>query len=359
MQPTEPSTNDPVRWGVLGAANIGIKRVIPAILSSPNELLLAIASRNPQRVRELFAYLPDLRIYGDYDSLINDSDIEAIYIPLPNSLHAEWTIKALQAKKNVLCEKPLAVTAEQGARMMDAARANGVLLMEAFMYRFHPQIIWSLEQISSGRIGRVKLIRSSFSFNVLLPPRHVLDKSGTDRVLGPPAGSGANYSDIRLQAALAGGSLMDVGCYPINFCRAVYGHPPIAVGARVYAPEAGEVEHAAGAVLDFGEGRLGLIDSSFELPTRQVAEVVGEKGTLTIPVPFTPGNAETIVLLNLEDQTIHQRVQGVDQYRLEVEHFGACVRSGTPPALRLEETLENLATIEAVYRSAGYSWPKQ
>jgi predicted dehydrogenase len=286
----------------------------------------------------LFAYLPDLRIYGDYDSLISDPDIEAIYIPLPNSLHAEWTIKALQAKKNVLCEKPLAVTAEQGAMMMDAARANSVLLMEAFMYRFHPQIIWSLEQISSGRIGRVKLIRSSFSFNVLLP-------------LHP--------HDIRLQATLAGGSLMDVGCYPINFCRAVYGQPPIAVGARVYAPEAGEVEHAASAVLDFGEGRFGLIDSSFELPTRQVAEVVGENGTLSIPVPFTPGNAETVVLLNVEDQTIHQRVQGVDQYRLEVEHFGACVRSGTPPALRLEETLENLATIEAVYRSAGYSWPKQ
>jgi predicted dehydrogenase len=160
-----------------------------------------------------------------------------------------------------------------------------------------------------------------------------------------------------LQAALAGGSLMDVGCYPINFCRAVYGHPPVAVAARVYLQDDSEVELSANAVLDFGNGCFGLIDSSFELPSRQRSEIIGDTGTIIIPTPFTPGNAETEVILALEGQTIHQRVSAVDQYRLEVEHFGACVRSGTAPSLNLEESLENLATIEAIYSSAGYPWP--
>ena len=336
MQSNVTSHTSPVRWGVFSVANIGVKRVIPAILASTNSQLAAVASRNPERAQELFASMPDLRIYGDYESLINDPEIEAIYNPLPNSLHAEWSIRAMAAGKNVLCEKPLAITAKQGASMAEVARENEVLLMEAFMYRFHPQTVWALEQVAAGRIGTVKLVRSSFSFNVLLPPRP---------------------QDIRLQAALAGGSLMDVGCYPVNFCRAVYGHAPIAVAARVYEPTEGEVERSANAALDFGDGRFGLIDSSFELPTRQVAEVIGEQGTITIPVPFTPGNIEPVVLLALEGQTIHQRFSAIDQYRLEVEHFASCIRFGNQPALSLEETLENLATIEAIYQSAGYPWP--
>src|SRR5258708_36984712 len=145
----------PVRWGVLGVANIGVKRVIPAMLASSSEKLVAVASRNVQRAQEKFAHLPELRLYGDYESLLRDPEIEAIYNPLPNSLHAEWTIKALEAGKHVLCEKPMAVTAEQGALMIEAARSNGMLLMEAFMYRFHPQPIWALEQVRSGRLGEV------------------------------------------------------------------------------------------------------------------------------------------------------------------------------------------------------------
>lgn len=150
---------------------------------------------------------------------------------------------------------------------------------------------------------------------------------------------------------------MDVGCYAINFCRAVYGRAPSAVAARIYATEPGAVEHTTSAVLDFGVGRFGLIDSSFALPARQVAEVIGEQGTLTIPMPFLTGIHETEVVLALEGQTIHQKISAADAYRLEVEHFGACVRSGTSPALNLDETLENLATIEAVYQSAGHPWP--
>jgi len=336
MQSDIISHHAPVRWGVLSVANIGVKHVIPAILASSNGQLMAVASRNPHRARELLADIPQVRIYSAYRSILDDPEIEAVYIPLPNSLHAEWAIKALAAGKHVLCEKPLAVTANQGATMVEAARANDRLLMEAFMYRFHPQIIWALEQIDAGRIGTVKLVRASFAFNVMLPPRP---------------------HNIRLQAALAGGSLMDVGCYSVNFCRSVFGHPPIAVAARVYKPDDGQVELSTNAVLDFGDGRFGLIDSSFNLPTRQVAEIYGEAGSISIPMPFTPGDVDVEVVLSLEGQTIHQQIAHVDQYRLEFEHFGASVRSGTQPALSLTETIENLATIEAIYQSAGYSWP--
>jgi predicted dehydrogenase len=336
MQKEIVSHVNPVRWGVLSLANIALKRVIPALAASESDVLMAVASRNAQRARDLFAQRPDVRIYGEYQSLIDDPDIEAIYNPLPNSLHAEWTIKALLAGKHVLCEKPLAVTAEEGATMIEAARSSGKLLMEAFMYRFHPQTIWSLEQIHSGRLGTVKLVRASFSFNIMFPLRP---------------------NDIRLQANLAGGSLMDVGCYAVNFCRAVYGRPPMAVAARVHAAEEGAVEHATSAVLDFGEGHFGLIDSCFFLPTRQMAEVVGELGSLSIPMPFVTGAHETEVVLALEGQTIHQKISPADAYRLEVEHFGACVRSGATPAFSLDETLENLATIEAIYQSAGHRWP--
>jgi len=336
MQSNETPLHIPVRWGVLSAANIAVKRVAPAIVASSNGRLVAVGSRNPQRAQELFAFAPEVIIYSDYESVINDPEIEAIYIPLPNSLHAEWTIKALQAGKHVLCEKPLAVTAEQAVTMVQAGREAGMLLMEAFMYRFHPQTIWTLEQIANGRIGNVKLIHSSFSFNV-----------------------GSRPHDIRLQADLAGGSIMEVGCYPINLCRAIYGRTPIAVGARVYAPAMGEVERYASAVLDFDDGCFGLIDSSFELPTRQVAEIIGEAGTITVPLPFTPGHIEAMVILALEGQTIHQRFSPVDHFRLEVEHFSACIRYGHQPLLSLEETIENLATIEAIYQSAGYHWPIQ
>src|SRR5947199_3060606 len=318
MQSNETPQHIPVRWGVLSAANIAVKRVAPAIVASSNGRLVAVGSRNPQRARELFAFAPDVIIYSDYESVLHDPQIEAIYNPLPNSLHAEWTIKALKAGKHVLCEKPLAVTAEQGVTMAQAARDNGKLLMEAFMYRFHPQTIWALEQVAAGRIGEVKLVHSSFAFNI-----------------------GSRPHDIRLQASLAGGSLMDVGCYPVNLCRAVYGHAPLAVGARVYTPADAEVERFASAVLDFDDGRFGLIDSSIELQTRQIAEIIGETGTITIPLAFTPGNIETMVILTLEGQTIHQRLAPVDQFRLEVEHFAASVRCGHQFHPSPEETIEN------------------
>lgn len=330
MQVNSSTANELVRWGIISSANIGVKDVGPAIVASSNGQLVAVGSRSPRRAAELYSFAPTTHMYGDYESVINDPSIDAIYNPLPNSLHAEWTIKALQAGKHVLCEKPIAVTAQEGASMVDAARANNVLLMEAFMYRFHPQMTWALEQVNAGLIGPVRLVRTSFAFDVRSHP-----------------------DDIRLNPGLAGGSLMDVGCYPVNLCRAVFGHPPLMVAARTHVLKPSAVDMATNAILDFGDGRFGLIDCSFELPMRQAAEIIGEAGTLTLPVPFRPGEIEVVVFVMKNGQMTEQRFPRVNQYQLQVEHFADCIRSGREPALRLSETLENMATIEAIFQAAG------
>lgn len=327
------STN-PIRWGILSAANIGVKAVAPAIRASSNGRLMAVASRDARHAADVYSFASDVRIYDNYESILNNPDIDAVYIPLPNGLHAEWTIKALQAGKHVLCEKPMAVTAREGKTMVDTAQAHNVFLMEAFMYRFHPQIVWALEQANAGLIGPVRLVRASFSFDIRSRP-----------------------DDIRLKPELAGGSLMDVGSYPVNICRAVYGHAPLVVAARVHTTGPISVDLAANAVLDFGDGRFGMIDCSFELPTRQMVEIIGEAGTITIPVPFTPGSIEAVILIIKNGELTEQKFDRVDQYQLEVEHFANCIHTGQEPAFRLSETLENLATIEAIYQAAGHDWP--
>ncbi len=332
MQSSQPM--NPIRWGIISAANISVKAVAPAIRASSNGRLVAVASRDSRRATEQYSFASDVRIYDTYENIINDPDIDAIYIPLPNGLHAEWAMKALQAGKHVLCEKPMSVTAREGKIMMDAAQANNVFLMEAFMYRFHPQIVWAIEQVNAGSIGPVRLVRASFSFDIRSHP-----------------------DDIRLKPDLAGGSLMDVGCYTINACRAIYGHAPLVVAARVHTTSPIGVDMATNAVLDFGEGRFGVIDCSFELPTRQMVEIIGELGTITIPVPFTPGNIEAVILTIKNGALTEKNFERVDQYQLEVEHFANCIQTGQEPSLRLSETLENIATIEAIYQAAGHDWP--
>ncbi len=323
-----------INWGIISSANIGVKAVAPAILASTNGRLVAVGSRDVRHAAEAYSFAPSVRIYDSYDGIINDPAIEAVYIPLPNSLHAEWSIKALEAGKHVLCERPLASTLQEAEEMVEVARAHNVLLMEACAYRFHPQIIWALEQIHAGLLGPVRLVRGSCSVDMRAYP-----------------------DTIRLNPELGGGSLMDVGYGPVNFCRAVYSQPARSLAARVHATSAVSVEMATNAVLDFGDGQFGLIDSSFELPLRQYVEVVGEAGSMTIPVPFTPGNHDVVVFVTKNGRMTEQNFTHVDQYQLEVEHFAACIRTQQEPALSLSETLENMAMLEAIYQAAGLDWP--
>jgi xylose dehydrogenase (NAD/NADP) len=334
MQENDTSTTTPIRWGILSTANIGINAVAPAIQASSNGILLAVASRDTTRATERFSFVPGIRIYDSYTNLLNDPEIDAVYLPLPNGMHTEWTIRALEAGKHVLCEKPLSIIAREGARMVAAAEKHQRLLMEAFMYRLHPQIIWSLEQVHSGAIGPVRLVRASFSFDIRSHPEN-----------------------IRLNPELAGGALMDVGCYAINICRAIYEQSPHVVAARMHVPYPAGVDLATNAVLDFGEGRFALFDCSFELPMRQSVEIIGEDGTITIPVPFNPGTIETVVFVIKNGRMTERTFPRVDPYQLEVEHFARCILTNQEPAMRLSETLENMATIEAIFEAAGLDWP--
>jgi predicted dehydrogenase len=325
----------PLRWGVLGTGKIARDAVIPGMLAAPNAQLVALASRDPARAQTLLAQVvPAARVYGSYAALLADPDVEAVYIALPNSQHAEWSIRAAEAGKHVLCEKPLALTADEAQRIVTACQAARVQLLEAFMYRFHPQTAWAVEQVAAGRIGLVRLVRGAFAFDLR----------------GRPA-------DIRLQAALGGGSLLDVGCYPVNYCRLIYGGPPRAAAAQVVMPAGAEVEHAVAAALDFGDGRLGVIDCSFHQPRNQRVEIVGESGRLVVETPFTPGLNDTTVRVVLDGETFERRFAGIDQYQLEVEHFGRCVREGAPLAIQPDDAVENAEAIELIYRSGGYQWP--
>jgi D-xylose 1-dehydrogenase (NADP+, D-xylono-1,5-lactone-forming) len=336
MSSQQPLTvSEPVRWGVLGVARIGMRAVIPAMLAATNARIIALASRDQARAQAAVADLPGARAYGSYEALLEDPEIEAIYIPLPNGLHAEWVMRAAAAGKHVLCEKTLGMTPEETRAMVGACAQAGVLLMEAFMYRHHPQIEWALAQVAAGRVGEVQLVRSGFGFNLSARP-----------------------TDIRLVAALGGGSLLDVGCYPLNFARAVYGRGPVSAAARVVVPAGGEVERSVAAALDFGRGQLALIDGDFVTPRHAFAQVVGDSGRLEITNPYTPGLNETVVRIEREDETVERRFEGVDQYRLEVERFGEAIREGTPPFLPPADAIEQADAIAAIYAAADYTWPR-
>lgn len=330
------SPAEPLRWGVLGTGKIGARAVIPAIRASSNGRVVAVASRDPGRAEALAAQSgPDVRAYGDYAALLADPEVEAVYIPLPNAWHAEWCLRAAAAGKHMLCEKPLALTAEEARRVVAACAQAHVLLLEGFMYRFHPQIQWTREQVAAGRIGSVKVVRGYFGFDIRPRPH-----------------------DIRLQAALGGGSLLDVGCYVVNFARLIYGREPVAAAALVSVPEGAEVEHAVAAALDFGAGQTSVLDCAFAWPRQQRAEVVGTEGKLVLEMPFTPRPDEAIARLIVGDETVERRFLGVEHYRLEVEHFAACVRAGTPLATSPEDAVGNAAAIELIYAAGGYRWPR-
>jgi D-xylose 1-dehydrogenase (NADP+, D-xylono-1,5-lactone-forming) len=333
MQANE-TNRTPLRWGILGAANIAVNAVAPAIQASAQGELHAVGSRDVKRAAEHFSFVPDLKIYDRYEKVLDDPEIDAVYIPLPNEMHMDWTVRALEAGKHVLCEKPLAVTAEDGARMVAAAQSHNRVLMEAFMYRFHPQIVWALEQIRTGEIGQVRLVRASFSFDIHDHPEN-----------------------IRLSAELAGGALMDIGCYGVNICRAIYEQPPQVVAARMHVPHPVGVDMATNVILDFDDGRYGIVDCSFELPSRQSVEVIGDGGIITIPVPFTPGTMEAVVFVTKNGHMSERSFPRIDQYQLEIEHFAACIRDQAEPRPGLSETLENLMTMEAIFEAAGQDWP--
>lgn len=317
-----------VRWGVLSTANIGRAAVNPAIQASSNGALEAVASRDSDGARE-FARAHEIpRAHGSYEALLEDPEVDAVYIPLPNSLHREWTIRAAQAGKHVLCEKPLALDAAECREMAAAADEAGVKLMEAFMYRFHPRIERTLALLDEGAVGEVATIRSAFTFRL------------------------TNPANIRLDPDLGGGALMDVGCYCVNATRTFAGAEPAEVQAVSHQAPSGVDDHLVG-MLRFDSGVVGHFDCALTLERREVVEISGTEGTLVLEDAFLPGTADVSIgeLRGRAGRTEHA-VAGADEYQLMVEHFAACVLEDRPVRYPPAEAAANMAVIEALYRSA-------
>ena len=324
-------TNARIRFGILGTANIAIRRFIPGALSAHNAVAQAIASRDLPRAREVAARFAIPSAYGSYRELLDDPEIDAVYIPLPNTLHAEWTIAAAEAGKAILCEKPLGATSNEAQRMIDAARANGVLLMEAFMYRFHPQHARVREILDADEIGDVRAVRTAFTFQ--LEP--------------------FDPANVRLQRELAGGALMDVGCYCVNAARMLFGEEPEWASAQWDFRADFGVEVSLAGVLTFSDARTATFDCGFRAAGQGSYTVAGTKGQIDVPTAFVPQPVDTTIRVISGSASREERIPGVDQYCLEAIEFADALLRSRPLRIPPEDAVATLRAIEALHRSAA------
>lgn len=317
-----------LRWGVLSTANIGKKAVNPAIQASGNGELVAVASRDAKRAQAFAAEAGIPTSYGSYEELLADESIDAIYNPLPNSLHKAWTIKAAEAGKHILCEKPLTVSAAESREMASAASGAGVKLMEGFMYRFHPRTIQALDMLHGGAIGDIKQIRSSFTFKLDRP------------------------NDIRWDLDLGGGALLDLGCYCVNMSRIVAGEEPAEVRAMANFGESGVDKQMAGS-MRFESGLLAHFDCALTMDRTEVCHILGSDGHLRVLDAFCPDTDDQVIeQFDAEDNLTPHTVAGDDQYQLMVEHFADCVLNDKDLRLDPSDAALNMAVIEALLESA-------
>jgi len=312
----------PVRWGLLSTARINAA-VIPGLRESPDSELVAVASRTGERAAAYAREWDVPRAHGSYEALLDDEDVEAVYISLPNGPHVEWSVRALEAGKHVLCEKPLARRPADVESAFDAADRAGRLLMEAFMWRHHPQTHRLLELVRGGAIGELRLVRTTFSFPL-------------------PA------EDVRLDPLLAGGSLMDVGCYCVSGARLLAGEPVQASGHQVLGPSGVDMR-LAGALV-FPGGVLAQVDCAFDLPFRQGLEAVGSDGAILVRTPWgidAPG-----MFLERGGNSERIDVERADRYRLQSDNFSRAIRELEEPLLGRADALGQAQAIDALYRSA-------
>lgn len=320
-----------LRWGVLSTAKIGQEQVIPAIQRSSNGEVVAIASRKLEKAQEVADKWAIPKAYDSYDALLKDEQIDAVYIPLPNSMHRQWMIEAANFKKHVLCEKPVALNNGELLEMIETAKQNKITFMEAFMYQFHPQHQKVKKLISNGEIGEIVMMRASFSF--------YLD----------------NDQNIRLQNHLGGGAMYDVGCYTLHAIRNILSDEPISVYASSTKKGESQVDTTMTGVLTFHDGKLGVFDTSFDTINRQSYEVVGSKGTITVTTAFRPDENENMageLVLKKEGQTPVTHKEAGDQYKLMVENFASYVLEQKPLAYNVEEMKKQMAILDAVYQSS-------
>ncbi|MEE9166163.1 MAG: Gfo/Idh/MocA family oxidoreductase [Candidatus Neomarinimicrobiota bacterium] len=317
-----------VRWGVLSTARIGVEKVIPAMQLSEYCYMAAIASRSLEKAQQAAERLVIPKAYGSYEELLADSDVDAVYIPLPNHLHVPWSIKALDAGKHVLCEKPISLTAAEAQELLNVARNETKLkVMEAFMYRHHPQWQRAQQLVVEGKIGALQAIQSFFSYHNVDP------------------------GNIRNMAEIGGGGLMDIGCYCISLARFIFGTEPQRVwGVMQYDPEF-KTDRLTSGVLDFGRG-ISMFTCSTQLTPYQRVHIFGTEGWVEIEIPFNAPSDQPCRIWHQRGVEIEEIVFDVcNQYTLQGDLMSLAVLNDTEVPTPLEDAVANMRVIEDVVRS--------
>ncbi|MCB5184052.1 Gfo/Idh/MocA family oxidoreductase [Methylobacillus gramineus] len=323
-----------LRWGILGAARVN-ERLLPAIVDAANAELVAIASRRPgAAAATLQKHAPGItgvHCYDEMDALLADSQVEAVYLPMANHEHAEWALKAIRQGKHVLIEKPLALRVEDVDAITAAAKEHKVTVMEGFMYTFHPQYARAQELIRSGVIGDVKFVRASYSF-IMKPARMYRLEKDVDN---------------------GGGAMWDIGPYAIHSLRSCFDNEPVSVTALAKYTESG-ADIATSGVFDFGDGKHGHFDISFECSRRSEYQVTGSKGGLKCHTVWQQAGDVPVISWWTEDGRFwEERLPASNHFILEIEHFSDCVLNGKAPFLSLEDARHNCKAIVAAMQSAA------
>lgn len=323
-----------LRWGIMGAARVN-ERLLPAIVEAANAELVAIASRRDGAAGETLAkYAPagcQARAYNRLEDLLQDGNVQAIYLPMANHEHAEWALNAIAQGKHVLCEKPMALQVSDIEAIEAAAAAQKVTVMEGFMYRFHPQHTRVRELLASGLIGEIRSVRASFSF-MMRPARMYR--------LAEPISKG-------------GGAMWDIGCYAIHCLRTVFDEEPLAVMAMANYVESG-ADSACSGVFDYGDGRFAQFDFSFNRARRCEYEITGTKGGIKCHVVWQlPGDVPVISWWTEDGRQSEERLPAANHFRLEIEHFSQCVLAGQAPLLGLDDAKGNCRAVAAALKSAA------
>jgi predicted dehydrogenase len=322
-----------VKWGVLGVANIAVKKVIPAMQKGEWCEITGIASRDLSKAQAAAEQLNIPKAYGSYDELISDPEIEAIYNPLPNNLHVEWTIKAAEAGKHVLCEKPISMTVAEALPLLRTRDQTGVKIEEAFMVRTHPQWITTLNLIKEGAIGQIQAVEGHFSYNNQDPQ---------------------NIRNIR---ETGGGGLMDIGCYMIFFARLIFNDEPTRVVSLIEEHPETKTDVLTSALLEFPAGHATFTCGTRMVPYQRV-QILGTSGRIEVQIPCNaPPDEPCKVFIDDGSELSGRNIKTIefavcDQYTIQGDRFSQAIREETEPVLSLEDSIKNMAVIEAVFRSA-------
>jgi predicted dehydrogenase len=324
-----------VRWGILSTSGFARKKVLPALRGCQHVELAAIASRDVAQARAVAAEFGIARAHGSYEALLADPEVDAIYNPMPNHLHVPWTIKALEAGKHVLCEKPIALSAAEAETLLAAARRHPRLkVMEAFMYRLHPQWQRAVALVRGGGVGEPRVVQSLFSY------------------------FNADPGNIRNQPDAGGGALMDIGCYSISLARFVFGAEPRRAMGLIDRDPAFRTDRITAGILDFGGGRSSSFTCSTQLQPYQRVHILGTEGRIEIEIPFNAPPDRRCRLWHQRDEKIDEiDFEVCDQYAIEGDAFSKAILEDGPVPTPIDDAVANMRVIDAVFASArGGGW---